>query len=112
MWRRLACGLVASYTPGGGNSGYSSRLETYACKCTDMESEIGKDLRELIDIKQEITNTMRKIDNTTYSLILESRYLLGKEWREIAEDVNYDISYVQKIHIKALNYTADLINLS
>lgn len=112
LWQGLSVTLVVSYMHGSAQTDYDSKVERYACKCVDMEDKIGHDLRELVNVKIEITELLRKIDNPLYGLILENRYILGKRWEEIADTLGYDACYLRHLHNAALSAAQKKFNIS
>jgi len=103
MWRSLASKVTACYEQSSGGSSALNKLEYYIAKCSDMELTLGGDLAELIDTKAEITEFVRKMKDPVLSLLLENRYLLGKSWETIAEELNYTGIYIRELHGKALS---------
>lgn len=103
MWRSLASKVTACYEQSSRGSSSLNKLEYYIAKCSDMELTLGGDLAELIDTKAEITEFVRKNKEPVLSLLLESRYLLGKSWETIAEELNYTGIYIRELHGKALS---------
>lgn len=72
------------------------------CKIIDLETEIKRDIDQLVTLKAEIITVIRNIENIDYQLILEKRYLLYLTWEQIAVDMNYDLRYLHKLHSRAL----------
>jgi hypothetical protein len=78
------------------------RMEDIITKMIDLENEINGDIDKLVDLKSEITSVINGVENTTYRVLLELRYLCLKTWEEIAAEMNYDCRYLLKVHGKAL----------
>jgi DNA-directed RNA polymerase specialized sigma subunit len=85
----------------GGNT-EKSRMESTLVKVIDLESEINADFDRLIDLKKEIQDTINRMEDINYQLLLEMRYLSGKNWEEIAQELKYNNRTVFKVHGKAL----------
>lgn len=80
----------------------SSTMEEAIAKIVDFQSEINRDIDRLVDLKQEITATIKAVGNNEYQTILEKRYLCFLSWEKIAVDMGYSIRNVQILHGKAL----------
>ena len=52
--------------------------------------------------KEEIFNIISAIENPTYKQILHKRYVQGKKWDEISEELNYERQHINRIHKKAV----------
>ena len=62
----------------------TSTMEEAIAKIIDLQSEINSDIDRLVDLKQEITATIKAVDNNEYQTILEKRYLCFLSWEKIA----------------------------
>ncbi|MCD7825456.1 MAG: DUF1492 domain-containing protein [Clostridiaceae bacterium] len=80
-----------------------SSMEDAICKIIDLEDEINHDIQLLVDLKREIVQVIKKVDNLECQTLLELRYLCFKTWEEIAVEMNYCIDNVYKLHRKALS---------
>ena len=85
----------------GGNV-EKSKMESTVVKVIDLESEINADFVRLIELKKEIQDTINRMEDINYQLLLEMRYLNGKNWEEIAQELKYNNRTVFKVHGKAL----------
>ena len=71
---------------------------------------INRRIDDLIDVKQEICDVIKKIDDTTLRTLLYERYINCRTWERIAADMSYSyIHVVQRLHPKALREIAKLI---
>lgn len=80
-----------------------SSMEKAICKIIDLEDEINHDIDTLVDLKREIVQVIKQVDNIECQTLLELRYLCFKTWEEIAVEMNYCIDNVYKLHRKALS---------
>ena len=80
----------------------TSTMEETIAKIIDLQAEINHDIDRLVDLKQEITATIKAVGNNEYQTILEKRYLCFLSWEKIAVDMGYSIRNVQILHGKAL----------
>lgn len=71
-------------------------------KIVDLENEINEDIVGLVTIKQEVVSAIKRVDHAEYQVLLELRYLCFKSWSQIAEKMEYEISWVYRLHQKAL----------
>lgn len=67
-----------------------------------LQNEISGDVANLIDIKREIINIIKTVENVVYRMLLEERYLCYKSWEEIAIDLKYSVPHIYRLHRKAL----------
>lgn len=61
-----------------------------------------KRIEELEKQKEEIFNIISLIKNPVYKQILHKRYIQGKKWEEISEELHYDYTHVHRIHKQAV----------
>jgi regulator of replication initiation timing len=71
-------------------------------KILDLESEINADIDDLVDLKREMVQLIKRIENSEYQTLLEQRYLCFKSWEQIAVDMGYELRYLHKLHGRAL----------
>ncbi len=91
-----------SRTPVSGSKD-AHQLEEVICKILDLESEIGKEMKRLLELKQEIMRVIESVSNADYRILLEFRYLCFYSWEKIAVEMGYDRRYILKMHNRALN---------
>lgn len=64
---------------------------------------INRRIDDLTEIKQEIGDAIKKINDTTLRTLLYERYINCRTWERIAADMSYSYSHiVQKLHPAAL----------
>lgn len=73
-------------------------------RIVDKEKEINEEIDRLVAIKLEISCFIDKIDNPQWQRLLRSRYVLCKEWTEVAEEMGYGISSVYRIHKQIMDF--------
>ena len=71
-------------------------------KYIDDIYEWAEDIDKLIDLKQEIVSLIKQVKNPEYQTLLELRYLCFRTWEQIAVEMSYDLSWVHRLHKKAL----------
>ena len=90
-----------SHTPPSGTRNFH-KMEDIIAKMIDLEAEINADINALVDLKAEIMQAIKAVDNEDHRTLLELRYLCFKPWNEIAADMRYNINSIFKIHRQAL----------
>lgn len=80
-----------------------SKMAEIIAKIVDLEAEINRDIEKLVEIKQNIVSTIKKVQNPELQTLLELRYLCFRTWEQIAVEMNYDLSWVHRLHNRALN---------
>lgn len=78
------------------------RMEDIIVKIIEMEEDINAEIDTLVDLKAEIMDVIKSVDNLEYQTILELRYLCFKPWEQIALDLSYSINNVFKMHKKSI----------
>ena len=84
-------------------SGSTSRMADAICKIVDLQNDINRDIDTLVDLKKEIMGVIKAVMNTEHQTLLEKRYLCFLSWEKIAVDMGYDLRYIHKLHIRALD---------
>ena len=100
----LATKATVTYSdmPRNPNKGHS-RMEDCICKIIDLESEINKDMMQLVELKKDIIRRIKAVESAELQTILELRYLSYMRWEEIAIELGYGIDNVYYLHRKALD---------
>ena len=80
----------------------TSRMADAICKIIDLQNEINRDIDTLVDLKKEIMGVIKAVVNPEHQTLLEKRYLCFLSWEKIAVDMGYDLRYIHKLHIRAL----------
>lgn len=76
--------------------------ENVMVKLIDLSHEINDDIDGLIDLREEIRNTISQVGDDRCQVLLEMKYLNNKDWDDIAMVLNRDIRTVFRIHGQAL----------
>ena len=71
-------------------------------KILSLQSDINRDIDELVDLKAEITRRIRQLSKPEYQTVLELRYLCFMTWEEIGGRMRYSMPYLFKLHTRAL----------
>lgn len=81
-----------------------SPMENAIVKLVDLEHEIDADIDRLVDLKRELMFFISDIGEPSYRLLLELRYLEGRNWEEIAKIMGCNLRWIYRLHGKALQY--------
>lgn len=79
-----------------------STMADAICKIVDLQELLKKDLSALVDLKREIMGVINGIENDEYKTVLEKRYLCFLSWEQIAVDMGYEMSWLYRLHQRAL----------
>lgn len=101
----LATKATVTYSdmPGSPNRNIH-KMEDVIVKIIDIKTEIHADMLELVDLKKETMDCIKRVEDPELQLILELRYLSYMSWERIAEELGYGIDNVFKLHRKALDF--------
>lgn len=83
-------------------SGSTSTMAETINKIIDLQQDINADIDTLVDLKRDIMDVIKSVQNQEAQTILEKRYLCFLSWEQIAVDMKYSIQYSFKIHDQAL----------
>ena len=81
----------------------TSTMEEAIAKIIDLQAEINSDIDTLVDLKRDLSATIKAVGNTEYQTVLEKRYLCFQSWEQIAVDMGYDLRWLYRLHHRALN---------
>ena len=101
MRRESICGPGSSWTMGNRvqtsipeEARFARALERVA----DMEEDINRQIDQLADLRKQIEQAIDQVSPDYCQLTLRYRYLLGKSWPDIAEDMNASKTTVKHWH--------------
>ena len=94
------------------NTKQQSPMESALVKLMCLEEEINDDIDQLIDLKRGLATFVSEIENHSYRLLLELRYLSGSTWEEVAAIMGYDVRWVYRLHRKALKEATERLESS
>lgn len=69
----------------------------------DYESRINSEIETLTLLRSEIEKEIYEIPDEKLRELLTRRYLMYQKWELIAEEMNYGLRHIYKLHSKALN---------
>lgn len=102
------CTATLTGMPRNPNHGGSTMADA-VCKIIDLQEEINHDIDRLVDLKRDIVEVIKAVDNSEYQILLEKRYLCFHTWKQIAVDMHYSGKWIQKLHDRALDVVEDIL---
>ena len=94
------CTVTLSDMPRNPNKGTSS-MEDTIINIIGLQEEINRDIDNLVDLRREIMEVIKKVENVEYQTILENRYLSFMSWEKIAVEMKYSIQQIYRLRDKA-----------
>lgn len=82
--------------------GRTDRIGEAVAKIVDLEKEVADDIMNLVYCQHDITNQIHKLHNLNHMKILYKRYIEGKDFKTIADEIPLTYQYVLNIHKQAL----------
>ena len=88
----------------------TSTMEEAITKIIDLQAEINQDIDTLVDLKRDLSATIKAVGNTEYQTVLEKRYLCFLSWEQIAVEMGLRVRRVYDIHSAALEKVEKILN--
>jgi DNA-directed RNA polymerase specialized sigma subunit len=103
-WRSRLGKITATLSdmPGGGGSIYKNVDTDIIVKITDLDDEINASIDRLIALRGEIEGLISSITDPRERLLLQFRYIDGKQFEVIAAEMFYNWRWVHRLHSRAL----------
>lgn len=89
-----------SWVPRGHNT--ADRIAEIVAQMYDIERESLQEIKELLTISEDISSAIKAVPDPRYKVLLESRYILYKGWKEISADLECSMSTAVRWHDEAL----------
>ena len=102
------CTATLTGMPRNPNHG-SSTMADAVCKIIDLQEEINRDIDRLVDLKRDIVEIIKAVNNSEYQILLEKRYLCFHTWEQIAVDMHYSGQGILKLHDRALDVVDEIM---
>lgn len=99
--------VTARYTLVVTRGGTKDILGELIAKKIAVEEEINKKLQYSYELLRKIENAIKALPQREQHLI-RARYIDGKKWREICEEMHYSWRQIHRIHKKALEKLKDV----
>lgn len=101
--RSALYGKTARYDSDGSKSvPRGNGTERAVLRVLELEERLDREIDELTAKRQEIELTVNAVPDEVLREVLTRRYLLYQKWEVIAEEMNYGVRHVHKIHSTAL----------
>lgn len=71
-------------------------------RIVDKEKEINDNIDSLVAVKMEISDYIGTVESVEWQCLLRNRYVLCKQWSDVAEAMGYSVSTVKRLHKKIL----------
>lgn len=71
-------------------------------RLAEIDGEIDRKIQELTNVRQEIFDTISKVEDSRYRQILLGRYIAHWTWERIAVSINYSYKQTIRLHGYAL----------
>lgn len=84
------------------SSHVSNATQDTVLKRYEYGNDILNKANELIDLKIKISSQIDQLEERNYRILLRERYLNCSGWLDIAEHMNYDPSWIYRMHGDAL----------
>lgn len=81
----------------------TNRLEKSVEEIADLQEAILESINEMAAARREIEAYIRLAEDPVLIHLLRLRYIKGCGWEKIAEKMQYDSSWVYRLHTRALN---------
>lgn len=95
--------ITPSYEYRGNQTFHSGNCkEAKYIKLIEFSQRIDKHIEELYKVKTEIDKAIDKVPNSKLRRLLKLRYIDFKTWEDIADEMNYALRHIMRLHGKAL----------
>lgn len=101
-WRAIATRITPPDKFNGRSVTPSDKVGQAVAKIIDLENRINAEIDVLVDMRDDIRNTISAVDDARLRQVLVSRYINFKKWEEIAEIMHTDLRWIYRLHGKAL----------
>lgn len=101
-WKTLATKVTPTLSGAGGGSGGESRIENCVAKIVEVKEELEADIAKYTEMAREANAKINGLRDEKQRRCLDSFYLQGKSFEEIAEEMNYSVPGVKKLRNLAL----------
>ena len=78
-------------------------MQDVIAKIIDMQAEINADIDQLVDLKREIMQVVKAVQNPEHQTLLELRYLCFKSWEDVAQELGYNVRHIYRLHDEAVD---------
>lgn len=83
-------------------SPFSNAIEENVCNFVDLAKLAQQEMDDYLKLCKEAEDAISGLNDARQKSIMELRYVCSKNWEEIADQLDLDVSWVHRIHGKAL----------
>lgn len=94
------------------SSGSQEKMADTVARMIDCQNNIEKNIKKYMNMRENILEVLKLLDNADYIEVLYKRYFEFKKWELIACEMNYGWRGVLKLHGRALNAMDNILNES
>ena len=87
-----------------------NKIENAVIKLEEFTREISEKINEMVELKINISKQIDQLENVDERAVLRLRYVDHHTWDEVAEEIHFHVTYVDKIHNRALRNFEKVIN--
>ena len=80
-----------------------------AARIVDAERKLDAQIDRMIALREEIQATIARVPDERMRVLLELRYLNGRTWEDVADQMNYTTRNIYNLHAAALKAVAPLV---
>lgn len=102
-WRSIAEKITPSYSFEPKMQSAVSKVETGAEHLIEIDEQLQRQIAKRVRLRLKIGEAIYSLPSEKYRYLLESRYIDGKKWEQIALDMNYSVMQIWRMHGEALN---------
>ena len=84
------------------------KIASLVAEIVDLLSEIEEQHKKLSEKRKAIDNAIAKLDHREARLI-KARYIEDKQWEQIAEEMNYSLRQIHRVHSDILQKMAHYV---
>ena len=78
------------------------KLGQLVAKKVDLETQLMGEIDMALDVMNEIEAVIDRVSPVGYQMILQKKYIEGKTWEQVAEEVCYSSPWIWVLHKRAL----------
>ena len=87
----------------------SRKVENQALKLSEKADALREAEAAAIEVRQEIFRTVMRVPDEKGSVLYE-RYVLLKDWKDVADCVGYSEAHTYELHRQGLEFVNNLLN--
>lgn len=81
---------------------HNNGTENAVLRVLELEERLDKEIDRLTEKRQEIEQAVNAVPDEVQREVLTRRYLLYQKWEVIAEEMNYSVQHIFRLHGLAL----------